>query len=66
MYAIIKTPDNNLFRVKPGNYLGQNFGRITDISESLVSLKEIIQDSGGSWEERNQALQLQDEQEKRK
>jgi type IV pilus assembly protein PilP len=66
VYAIVKTPDNNLFRVKPGNYLGQNFGRITDISESLVNLKEIIQDSGGSWEERNQTLQLQDEQEKRK
>lgn len=66
MYAIIKTPDNNLFRVMAGNYLGQNFGRITDISESLITLKEIIQDSGGSWEERNQTLQLQDEQEKRK
>lgn len=66
MYALIKTPDNNLFRVGAGNYLGQNFGRITNISESTIKLKEIVQDSGGSWEEKDQTLQLQDEQEARK
>jgi len=62
IYAIVKTPDNNLFRVKVGNYMGQNFGRITAISESDIKLKEIVQDSGGSWEEKVQTLQLQDEQ----
>lgn len=66
IYALVKTPDNNLFRVKPGNYLGQNFGRITGISESNIKLKEIIQDSSGSWEEKDQALMLQDEQEAKK
>lgn len=66
MYALIKTPDNNLFRVRAGNYLGQNFGRITGINESAIKLKEIVQDSGGSWEEKDQTLQLQDEQEARK
>jgi type IV pilus assembly protein PilP len=60
MYALIKTPDNNLFRVRAGNYLGQNFGRITGINESTIKLKEIVQDSGGSWEEKDQALQLQE------
>ncbi|HEX7954413.1 MAG TPA: pilus assembly protein PilP, partial [Burkholderiales bacterium] len=33
-FALIKTPDNNLYRVKSGNYLGQNFGVVTSISES--------------------------------
>jgi len=66
MYALIKTPDNNLFRVRSGNFLGQNFGRITTITESNIKLKEIVQDSGGSWEEKDQTLQLQDEQETRK
>jgi type IV pilus assembly protein PilP len=66
MYALIKTPDNNLFRVQSGNFLGQNFGRITNITESNIKLKEIVQDSGGSWEEKDQTLQLQDEQETRK
>jgi transposase len=44
IYALVKAPDNNLFRVKPGNYLGQNFGRIIGISESDIKLKEIVQD----------------------
>lgn len=58
MHALVKTPDNNLFRVRAGNYLGQNFGRIIAITETTIALKEIVQDSGGSWEEKDQALQL--------
>jgi len=60
IYAVVKTPDNRLFRVKPGNYLGQNFGRITGITESAIKLKEIIQDSGGDWKEEEKSLQLQE------
>ena len=66
IFALIRTPDNNLFRVKAGNYVGQNFGRIGTISESNIKLKEIVQDSSGSWEEKEQMLQLQDEQEAKK
>jgi type IV pilus assembly protein PilP len=57
-YALVKSPDNNLFRVKSGNYLGQNFGLITEISESTIKLKEIVQDSGGDWTERISTLTL--------
>jgi type IV pilus assembly protein PilP len=63
MFALVRAPDNTLFRVKPGNYLGQNFGRIVTISESSVKLKEIVQDSAGNWEEKEQVLQLSEEQE---
>ena len=66
MYALVKAPDNTLFRVRTGNYLGQNFGRIVDISESGIKLKEITQDGGGNWEEKEQVLQLQEESEARK
>ena len=62
-YALIKTPDSNLFRVSRGNFLGQNFGRITDIDDASVKLKEMVQDSAGDWIERVSTLQLQDEQE---
>ena len=61
MFALVKAPDNTLFRVRSGNYIGQNFGRIVEISESQVNLKEIVQDSGGNWEEKEQALLLQEE-----
>jgi type IV pilus assembly protein PilP len=60
-FALVKTPDNNLFRVKTGNYLGQNFGRIEDISEGAIKLKEIVQDGGGDWTERISTLQLVDD-----
>jgi type IV pilus assembly protein PilP len=66
MYALVKAPDNSIFRVKPGNYLGQNFGRIVGISEASIKLKEILQDSTGNWEEKEQVLLLQEEAEARK
>jgi type IV pilus assembly protein PilP len=59
-FGLVKTPDNNLFQVKAGNYLGQNFGRITAVSDSSIKLKEIVQDSNGNWEEKEQTLLLQE------
>ncbi len=59
-FALVKTPDNNLFQVKTGNYLGQNFGRITEISDTAIKLREIVQDSNGNWEEKDQTLLLQE------
>ena len=66
VFALVKAPDNTLYRVKRGNYLGQNFGRILDINESQIKLKEIVQDSGGNWEEKEQVLLLQEEAEVKK
>jgi len=60
VFALIKTPDNNLHRVKAGDFIGQNFGRITDINESAVKLKELIQDGGNEWKEEERTLLLQD------
>ena len=60
VFALIKTPDNNLYRVKSGDFIGQNFGRITDINESAVKLKELIQDSGNEWKEEERTLLLQE------
>jgi type IV pilus assembly protein PilP len=60
-FALVKTPDNNLFRVKIGNYMGQNFGLITEISESTIKLKELVQDSSGDWTERVSTMTLIDE-----
>ena len=59
-FGLVKTPDNNLFQVKTGNYLGQNFGRITAVSDNSIKLKEIVQDSNGNWEEKEQTLLLQE------
>ena len=56
-FALVKAGPN-LYRVRKGNYMGQNFGVVTGIDESQIALKELIQDSGGEWVERNSALQL--------
>ena len=58
-YALLRV-DNLLYQVKQGDYLGQNYGKITKISETDVSLREIVQDAAGEWIERASALQLQE------
>jgi type IV pilus assembly protein PilP len=60
MYAIVRA-DKTLYRVKKGNYMGQNFGLITDVTESEIKLKEIVQDSAGDWAERQSVLPLLEE-----
>ncbi|HUK06143.1 MAG TPA: pilus assembly protein PilP [Burkholderiales bacterium] len=57
MYALVRA-GTNLFRVKKGNYMGQNFGLITAIDEGSINLKEVVQDSGGDWVERSTTLQM--------
>ena len=52
--------DKLLYQVKVGDYLGQNYGRVTQVSESDVGLREIVQDAAGEWIERNAELQLQE------
>ena len=57
--ALVKV-DNLLYQVRPGNYLGQNYGRVTKIVETEVTLREIVQDAVGEWIERTATLQLQE------
>ena len=61
VYGLVRA-GANLFRVKKGNYLGQNFGVITAIDETEIKLKELVQDGGGDWVERASSLQLQEAQ----
>lgn len=60
-YALLKTPDNGVQQVKIGNYVGQNYGLVTQITDSEVVLKEIVQDDlSGDWVERASNLALQE------
>jgi type IV pilus assembly protein PilP len=53
-FALVKA-DSGLYRVRVGNYLGQNFGVITKITDG-----ELVQDAGGDWAERESTLLLQE------
>lgn len=57
-FALIRTTDKDVYQVKIGNYLGQNFGVITGITDNEVRLKELVQDGSGDWTERSSTLQL--------
>ena len=58
-FALLRV-DNLLYQVKVGDYLGQNYGRITKIAETEIGLREIVQDAAGEWIERPATLQLQE------
>jgi type IV pilus assembly protein PilP len=58
-YALLQA-DKSIFQAKVGNYVGQNLGMITNITETAVELKEIVQDASGDWVERKAKLELQE------
>jgi len=60
VYGLVQTSDGLIHRVVPGNYMGQNDGRITDITESEITLVEIISDGIGGYIERDAAIGLSD------
>ena len=59
IYALIRTPEKDVYQVRAGNHLGQDFGVITGITETDIRLRELVQDGAGDWTERTSSLQLQ-------
>jgi len=59
-WAVIQAPDGTVHRVQRGNYLGQNFGRITRVSDDRVDLVELHQGPLGDWQEREAVLSIQE------
>jgi type IV pilus assembly protein PilP len=57
-WALIKNSEGTIHRVKKGNYLGQNHGKILEITEDKVKLMEIVPDGLGDWTERPASLAL--------
>lgn len=58
-HALVRV-DGSLHQVRVGNYMGQNHGVITEISDGAVSLTEIVEDMNGDWVERSSRLRLQE------
>jgi type IV pilus assembly protein PilP len=59
-FGLIQTKDGLVDRVLPGNYIGQNDGRITEITSSKIVIREIVPDGTGGYIERPAALPLSD------
>ncbi|MBO69215.1 MAG: hypothetical protein CL398_13035 [Acidiferrobacteraceae bacterium] len=60
VWAVIKAPDGTTHRASIGNFLGYNDGIVIHVDriDGLVEVREIIQDSGGNWQERVSTLRI--------
>lgn len=58
LWALVKDGQGEVHRVQTGNYLGRNFGRIIDISETQIDLIEIVPSGNDNWLERPRAIVL--------
>ncbi len=56
--ALVRVPEGTIYPVRLGNYLGQNFGRIVQITEAKVLIKEIVPDNFGGWMEKDAEMLL--------
>ncbi len=57
-WALIEDPDGVVHSVRVGNYLGTNFGKIIEIREDRVVLRELVPDGSGGYEERTEKILL--------
>ena len=58
--------DRTVYQVRKGQYVGQNYGLITAVSEDAITVREIVQDAAGDWVERMSKLELQERKESSK
>lgn len=59
-FALVSDPEGQVSRVRVGNFMGNNYGRIDRITESFIELTEIVPDGGDGWIERPRTLALKD------
>jgi type IV pilus assembly protein PilP len=59
-YGLVQSKDGLVHKVQPGNYLGQNDGKVTEITGGKISLVEIVPDGLGGYIERPASLALTD------
>ena len=58
LWGLILDPDKIIHKVKVGNYMGANYGKILRVTEQGIELRELVRDSGGNWGERTASLSM--------
>lgn len=64
-YALLQI-DRAVHQARVGQRIGQNYGLVTSVTDSAVNIKEVVQDAGGEWVERQSKLELQENKEAKK
>jgi len=59
-FALVRTPEGTLFRVKKGDHMGLNFGMVIGITDASIEIRETVQDGAGDWTESKAVLALQE------
>ncbi len=60
--GLVREPNGIIHRVVPGNYLGQNYGRITAVKPGSIQIVELVRDGQKGWMEREASLALSEQQ----
>lgn len=60
-WGLVKAPDGIVHRVRTGNHLGQNYGKVKAIQAQRLTLTEIVPDGLGGWEEREAYLAMNEQ-----
>lgn len=58
VYALVKAPDNVIHRVGIGSHMGQNYGEVKTITDTEITLSELVADGFGGWLQRAAVLAL--------
>lgn len=59
-FVALVRADQLLYQIRKGNYIGQNYGKVIQITDAEMLLREIVQDSTGDWVERRANLKIQE------
>ena len=62
LWALINDSEGVIHRVRRGNYLGKNHGKITTLSLDKIDVIEIVADGVDGWLERPRAISLKEQQ----
>lgn len=62
LFALIEDNAGGIHRVRAGNYMGKNYGRIVGVGETRIELIEIVPNGRGGWVERPRSLTLTGEE----
>lgn len=58
IFGLVRTGQGEIYQVRIGNYMGQNYGKIVSITETEIILNELVQDGAGDWTDRTNSLLL--------
>lgn len=62
LWVLIDDGNGGVHRVTVGNYLGRNHGRVVEVSESQLSIIEIVSGGSDTWIERPRTLKLREKE----